>query len=158
MFNMIPMMFGNMIGGMMNDRGLIDNIVDSILSNNNFQTMISSIDNMQDLDLQIKEYDSLYLVEGKLPGINKKDIDIDYCGDHVIITIKRNQVFSNGVNTMMAISQPGNDFKRTFYVPGVDPLKLKAAYNSEILQVYLPKKYKLDTDSPVIEVQYKAKV
>lgn len=156
MFNMIPMMFGNMIGGMMNDRGLIDNIVDSILSNNSFQTMISSIDNMQDLDLQIKEYDKLYLVEGKLPGINKNDIDIDYCGDHVIITIKRNQVFSNGINTMMAISQPGNDFKRTFYVPGVDPLKLKAVYNSEVLQVYLPKKYKLDTDSPVIEVQYKS--
>lgn len=156
MFNMFPVMLNNMFGEVMNDRGLIDNIVDSILSNDNFQSMVSNIDNMNGFDLQLKEYKDLFLVEGKLPGINKKDIDIDYTDNKLIIKVKRNQVFSNGYNTMIGIYQPGNDYQRIFYVPGVDCLKVKAVYAGEVLQVYLPKKYNIDNSSSVIEVEYKS--
>lgn len=153
MFNMFPGIFNNMVS-VMNDRGLIDNIVDSILSNDNFQNMVSGIDNMHNLDLQLKEYNNMYLIEGSLPGINKSDIDIDYSGDRLIVTVKRNQVFSNGYNTMIGIYQPGNDYTRVFYVPGVDCLKIKAVYTSEVLQIYLPRKYKIESNSPVVEVEY----
>lgn len=156
MFNMFPGMFNNMVS-IMNDRGLIDNIVDSILSNNNFQNMITAVDNMHDLELEIKEYKDMFLVEGKLPGIGKQDIDIDYSGDKLIVKVKRNQVFSNGYNTMIGIYQPGNDFTRVFYVPGVDVLKIKAVYTSEVLQVYLPKKFRPESNGDVIDVNYTVK-
>lgn len=155
MFNMFPGIFNNMID-VMNDRGLIDNIVDSILNNDNFQNMVTSIDNMHDLELHLKDFNNMYLVEGKLPGIAKQDIDIDYSADKLIVTVKRNQIFSNGYNTVIGICQPNNDYTRIFYVPGVDHLKIKAVYTSEVLQVYLPKKFKIQDDQPVVEVDYKS--
>ena len=159
MFNMFPGMFNNMLS-VVNDRGLIDNIVDSILSNDNFQSMIESVDNMHNLELELKEYKDVFLVEGKLPGINKKDIDIDYLDDKLIIKVKRNQVFSNGYNTMIGIYQPNNDYTRIFYVPGIDAFKIKAVYTSEVLQIYLPKTTNIkqaDSANGIIDVDYTMK-
>lgn len=142
MFEGFSSIFSNVFTGMINNRELIDNIVDSILNNESFNNLVQNLENMVSLDVDIKEYKSAYIIEGTVPGIDKKDITIDYDNNYITVEIKRNnQVFSNGKNTVFAVVQSsGTDMAKDFFVEDVDPYKIKAVLRNGLLRIYAPKK------------------
>lgn len=152
MFNIFPYVFSNVFNSVINNSELIDNIVDSVLNSELVNDMVNTLENMINLDIDFKEYSRKYLIEADLPGVSKKDINIDYSNNYISINIKRNQIFSSGKNVAVAVIQQGNDIAKDFYVENIDPYNIKAVFKDEHLRVYIPKKDRLKQISPVIEV------
>lgn len=141
--------FNSMFTTMVNDTGLINNIVDSVINSDVFSSMLTEVDNE---NLKIKEYNDKYVIEGNFPGINKKDIDIDYDKDRITIKVSRNKVYRNNTNTMVAFIQEGGDLVKSFYVPNTEESQIKAAFHSNILRICLPKQNVISEEGTIIDV------
>ena len=153
MFDVFSYVFSNVFDSVINNTQLIDNIVDSVLNSDLVNDMVNTLENMVNLNIDFKEYKRKYLIEADLPGISKKDIDIDYTNNYISVNIKRNQIFSNGKNMAIAVIQSGNnDISRDFYVENIDPYNIKAVFKDGHLRVYIPKKDRLKEISPIVEV------
>ena len=135
----------------------IDNIIDSVLNNETVNNMINEIENMVSLDINLSEREKEYIISGRLPGVRKSDIDVDYNNNYVTIKVKRNQFFSNGQNFAMAIIGPEEEEIKDFYVGNVDPYSIKAVFKDNLLTVHVPKKNKIDDKATIINVDYTVK-
>ena len=105
MFNIFPYVFQTTFNTLMNS-DFIDNIIDSVLNNETVNNMINEIENMVSLDINLSEREKEYIISGRLPGVRKSDIDVDYNNNYVTIKVKRNKFFSNGQNFAVAIIGP----------------------------------------------------
>lgn len=149
--NTFNSVFTQVFTTLVNNTELIDNIVDSVINSDAISSMIDEIDELGEIDFKITNYSDKYLIEGNLPGIDKNSIDIDYENERVLIKVKKSQVFSNGVNTMVAFVQLGQNIEKSFYVPDVDKNKIRATYRDNVLKIYLPKKPK-EEEPTIIDV------
>lgn len=152
MFGIFPYVFSNVFNSVINNKELIDNIVDSVLNSDLVNEMVNSLEGMVNLNIDFKEYNKKYLIEADLPGISKKDIDIDYNNNYISINIKRSQFYTNGKNVAVAVIQGENDISRDFYVENIDPYNIKAVFKDEHLKVYIPKRDRLKELNTIIEV------
>lgn len=149
--NTFNTVFTQVFSTLINNTDLIDDIVDSVINSDVVASMMDEIDGLGEIDFKITNYNDKYLIDGVLPGIDKKSIDIDYENERVLIKVKKSQVFSNGVNTMVAFVQPGENIEKSFYVPGVDKEQIRATYRDNNLKIYLPKKTK-EEEATIIDV------
>ncbi len=152
MFDVFSYVFSNVFDSVINNSQLIDNIVDSVLNSELVNDMVNTLENMVNLNIDFKEYKRKYLIEADLPGVSKKDIDIDYTNNYISININRNQIFSNGKNVAVAVIQSGNNVSKDFYVENIDPCNIKAVFKDGHLRVYIPKRDRLKEISPIVEV------
>ena len=152
MFGIFPYVFSNVFTSVINNRELIDNIVDSVLNSDLINEMVNSLESMVNLNIDFKEYSKKYLIEADLPGISKKDINIDYDNNYITINIKRNQFYTNGKNVAVAVVQGGDDISKDFYVENIDPYNIKAVFKNDHLSVYIPKKDRLKEINTIVEV------
>ncbi|MGL5085024.1 MAG: Hsp20 family protein, partial [Clostridium sp.] len=151
--DMFSEIFNQTFTAVINNQDLIENIVDTVLNSDLVGSMIEEIEKLDSMNLELKDYNDKYLIEGKLPGINKKDIDLDYEDNTVTIKVKSNQLFTNGKNRIVTIIQPSSDIEKKFIVDNVDTNKISAVFESDILRVYLPKKRIETNDSQIIDVE-----
>lgn len=143
-------MVNQVFTGIMNNQNVINDVVDSVLNSDVINTLINSF---EEFELNLLDYQDRYLIEGKLPGVNKKDIDIDYEKDHLKIKIARNQSFNtSNDNIVMSVYRQGTDYEKEFYVPNVDSTSIKAVFNSEMLRIYLRKNQEIDEKTVIIDV------
>lgn len=141
----------------MTNRNVINNIeefssiFEQVFSNFFNEINSGSFDNFFNDDdfikVDMRESRDSYLIEGVFPGIDKKDIKIDYKDDYVYLNVNRREVFSNGYNMSMMISQFGDGFSREFFVPDSDAARLKASFENYRLRLEIPKfNYELPSD------------
>lgn len=142
--------FSEVFTSLVTNENLMNNIVDSVLNSEALNSAFSSIED--ELDLKFIDYGDRYLIEGKLVGLNKKDIDIDYEEDHIRIKVKKNQIFSNE-NSMVTIFQEESNLEKSYYVPNVEPSKIQAVYNADVLRIYLKKKTPVEKGTTIIDVE-----
>ena len=141
--------FNQVFTNLITNEDLINNIVDTVLNNDTVNSVLNNVDD--ELDLDFIDYGDRYLIEGKLVGVNKKDIDIDYDEDHIRIKVKKNHVF-NSENSMFAVFQEGLNLEKSYYVPNVESNNIKAVYNSDVLRVYLKKRATIEKGTTIIDV------
>lgn len=104
-----------------------------------------------DIEISIKNEEDKYLIQGFFPGIQKKDIKIDYKDDYLFIKIKRKKVFSNRGNMSVMMISQFNDYKKKFYIPDNDISNLKVSFKNHKLNLEIPKIiYNFKEENPVI--------
>ena len=104
-----------------------------------------------DIEISIKNEEDKYLIQGFFPGIQKKDIKIDYKDDYLIMKIKRKKVFSNRGNMSVMMISQFNDYKKKFYIPDNDISNLKVSFKNHKLNLEIPKIiYNFKEENPVI--------
>lgn len=154
--NIFPYVFQTTFNTIMNS-DFIDNIIDSVLNNETFNNMVNEIESMISFDINLSERSNEYIISGKLPGVNKRDIDVDYNNNYITVKVKRNQFFSNGQNFAVAIIGPEIEDTKDFYVGNVDPYSIKAVFKNEMLTIHVPKKNKIDDHATIVNVDYTVK-
>lgn len=85
---------------------------------------------LDDIKLFMNEYDDKFVIEGLFPGVDKRDLIIDYKDDYIDVKVK----LDNYINSFA-----DNRFRRTFYVPDVDISRLNISYKNDVLHFELPK-------------------
>ena len=78
--------FNQVLTTLVQNEDLINNIIDNVLNSDAVNSIIITIEEKS--NFKLREYEDRYLIEGKLLGINKKDIDVDYENDHIKISVK----------------------------------------------------------------------
>jgi len=149
--NSITGSFTTVFESLVQNEDLINNIIDNVLNSDAVNSLINAIEEKS--YFKLREYDDSYLIEGKLFGVDKKDIDIDYEDNHIKISVKKNLNLSNkNDNMIMWFYQEGNVLEETYYVPNIDEKSIRAVYTSNILIIYLKKKRDIITDGEIIDV------
>lgn len=138
--NTFNQIFNQTFAAVVNNQDIIENIVDTVLNSDIVGGMISQIEKIDGMSIELRDYDDKYLIQGKLCGINKKDIDLDYEDEILTVKVNNNQIFTNGRNTIVGIVQPNAAIEKKFVVKNVDENRISATFKEDMLRVCLPKK------------------
>lgn len=88
--------------------------------------------------VNIQETDDAFVVYAAIPGVDKNDVDLEVKENTLILTGKCKPV--GGDEGWIRQELPAGQFYRAFGLSAeVDPGKVKASYNSGILEIRLPK-------------------
>ena len=98
------------------------------------------------MKIDVSENDGAYTVKAEMPGVDKKDIDVQIDGRIVSINAKveRNKEEKEGERVIRRERYSGT-FSRSFSLAGeVDEANAKAEYKDGVLSLSLPKKAPAD--------------
>ncbi|SYW03494.1 Heat shock protein [Oenococcus oeni] len=101
----------------------------------------------------ISENDKEYGLKIELPGLDKKDIKIDYSNDNLTVSgvLSSKAEEKDKKNNVVRSERRYGNYSRSYYVPGVDENKISAKYENGILNLTLPKSDESQTHH--IEIQ-----
>jgi len=87
----------------------------------------------------IEETDELYRIDMELPGIKKKEVDIQFKDDRLTVSWTRKRDKKSGIRTSSRYERQEGSFTRSFITKGVDPEKIHASLKKGLLTIELPK-------------------
>lgn len=87
----------------------------------------------------IRENDNGYVMEVELPGVDKKDIDIDLRDGYLNISVNKNDRYDDGRKDNYIHRERSFSCSRSYYVGDIDKSAVKAKYENGILTVDIPK-------------------
>lgn len=143
--------FNEVFSTLINNEGLINSIVETVVNSDVMNSLIEEEEAEEEIDLEFRDYGDRYLIEGKLEGVNKKDIDVDYDNEHISIKVKRDAIKDNYFK--IAMLEEKDYAERSFYVPRVDPKRIQAVFNADVLRIYLKKLPEIEEGTTIIDVE-----
>lgn len=91
------------------------------------------------LRADIRETDKEWLIDAELPGVDKKDIQIDLSDGYLTILTTQNKEVNEEKENYVRRERTCGTYKRSFYVDNVKEDDIKATYSDGILSLTLPK-------------------
>ena len=107
------------------------------------------------MNTDAKESEKDYTLEIELPGINKKDINIDFHDGYLTVSATREhrQDEQDKKGNYIRRERSFGNFSRSFYIGDVDKKDIDASLDGGILKIVLPKQEKKDEGSNRIEIK-----
>lgn len=113
----------------------------------------NSYENYGGFKADIKETKDGYLVDAELPGVDKKDISVEYKNNILTISAKKSEEKNEKKEDYIRKERVYGDFKRSFNVDNVKEDLIKAKFENGVLNIELPKDEKSKNDD-----SYKIKI
>lgn len=109
----------------------------------------------QMMKTDVKEGDKDYTLEVELPGIDKKDVNLDLKDGYLTISAKREHNFTdeNKKSNYIRRERSYGSFSRSFYVGDVKKEDVNASLDNGVLKIVLPKEEKKIEGSNRIEIK-----
>ena len=104
---------------------------------NEVQNLFTSVFNGNGLRTNIEELENEYLVTVEVPGVSKKDINIDYEDNYLIISVEKKEDVSDKKYLRKDITEAS--YQRSFYLENVNEDKIKAKLEDGILNIKIEK-------------------
>ena len=104
---------------------------------NEVQNLITSVFNGNGLRTNIEELENEYLVTVEVPGVSKKDINIDYEDNYLTISVEKKEEISDKKYLRKEITEAS--YQRSFYLENVNEDKIKAKLEDGILNIKIEK-------------------
>ena len=100
---------------------------------------LRKLNNMMKTD--VKERDNDYVIDVELPGINKKDVNLDLRDGYLVISTHRehNMNENDKKENYIRRERSYGSFSRSFYVGNVKEKDIDAKLENGILQIVVPK-------------------
>ena len=111
------------------------------LFNNLGQSLFNFGSTNEEMKTDISETDKDYKVVVDLPGVDKKDISVDFKNNQLTISAKRDSFSdeSDANGNVISSERSYGRFTRSYRFPNVDQDKISAKYEAGVLKVVLPK-------------------
>lgn len=91
------------------------------------------------LRADIRETENEWLIDAELPGMDKKDIQIDLNDGYLTISATHNNEINEEKENYIRRERICGSYKRSFFVDNVKEDQIKATYKDGILSLTLPK-------------------
>ena len=104
---------------------------------NEVQNLFSSVFNGNGLRTNIEELENEYLVTVEVPGVSKKDINIDYEDNYLTISVEKKEESTDRKYLRKEITE--TSYQRSFYLENVNEDKIKAKLEDGILTIKIEK-------------------
>ena len=129
----------------------VDNMINSVFNRDwNLEPIQSKKWN---LAVDVKETDSSFLISADIPGLTKKDINIEVSDDVLSITGERTEDKVEDSDLYHYRERLKGTFTRSFHLPeSVDEKKISANFKDGILNIELPKTKVIEPKSRKIKV------
>lgn len=114
-----------------------------------------SINNVDDVELTLDEYEDRFVIHGKITGVVGNSININYQQEHMTVIFTREVKQSVGNQWTNISIQQSKVENKTFHVPNIDPMKVSASYENEMLNIIMMKNQldnKIDDLVEIIDV------
>ncbi len=130
--------------------GFIKSVNDEISSilNRNFDSLFPEFiynEGLEDtaklaMPVELHEHEKEYCVNAELPGVDKKDLDIDIDKNHITINAKKEEEKEENDHHYKKSEFRYGEFSRTVYFPQeIDTEKTVAKFENGILKITAPK-------------------
>ncbi len=103
-----------------------------------------SMFNSDSFKVDVRDQDEAYVVEADMPGVDKKDIAIDYRDNRLVIRVEQTQENESEDKNYLHRERIQSSMERSFYMKDVDESKIKAHMDNGVLTVELPKAADVD--------------
>ena len=112
-------------------------------------------DSFKELRSDVQETDEEYTVAIDVPGVDKKDISIDFKDNTLTVSAKRKSFSdrSDKEGNMIASERSSGRFTRQYNFPDVDHEKIGAKYEDGVLTITLPKTTEGQSKTHKIEIE-----
>lgn len=100
----------------------------------------------------IKENEHEYLMEVELPGLDKKDIELNVKDGYLNISVQKNEKEQDGKERYIR-RERSFSCSRSYYVGDIRKEEIKAKYENGILRVSIPKEQPKEPASDKIEIE-----
>ena len=95
-----------------------------------------------------------YLLEADLPGMEKKDIQLELQGNTLTIRAERHsKVEKKDEDKIVHMERSYGSYSRSFDITGVEAARIKAKYDNGVLRLTLPKKEKRNPETKKLEIE-----
>ncbi|MFW5976454.1 MAG: Hsp20/alpha crystallin family protein [Bacillota bacterium] len=101
----------------------------------------------------IKEDKKNFYIEAELPGLNKKDINLELDNDRLIISATNEEERKDDGENYIRRERRTGTYQRAFQVENVKTDEIEAEYKDGILKIVLPKETPGKTRKRVIDIQ-----
>ena len=114
---------------------------------------LRKLNNMMKTD--VKERDNEYVIDVELPGIDKKDVNLNLRDGYLVISAHRehNVNEDNKKENFIRRERSYGSFSRSFYVGDIKEKDIDAKLENGILQIIVPKSQKSLDSSSRIEIK-----
>ena len=131
-----------------------ENDLDNLLTGNFFERFIERKTKEISMPIDLKEYDDSYEVKAELPGINKKDVDIDIAKNHLRISVKKEEEKEEKHKKYHKSEFKYGEISRTLYFPdNIKTQDANAKMDNGILKITLPKEEKDDEKKSKLNIE-----
>jgi len=129
----------------------VDNMINSVFNRDwNLKPIQSTKWNPA---VDVKETDNSFLISADIPGLTKKDINIEVSDDVLSITGERTEDKVEDSDLYHYRERSKGNFTRSFHLPeSVDEKKISANFKDGILNIELPKTKVIEPKSRKIKV------
>jgi HSP20 family protein len=87
----------------------------------------------------VRETDNEWLIDAEIPGVDKKDIQIELDDGYLTITVERKNEINEEKENYIRRERAYGSYRRCFYVDDVKEDDIKATYKDGILSLVIPK-------------------
>ncbi|WP_206870020.1 Hsp20 family protein [Clostridium zeae] len=108
--------------------------------------------NENKVELKMLDLDDKYVVVGKILGVQRNNINLNYENDYLTITVRVNKVNRSGGYGTFFMVQTVNDIRKNFYVPNVDSKSITGKFENGNLIISLPKNILSIKNKVIVEV------
>ena len=150
MFGIIPFKTNNS-----NEKGSYEGSLFDDFFNSDFLAPVEMGMNkeMNQFKTDIKETDKEYLISADLPGVEKKDISVNYKNKYLVISAKRNEEYDEKKDNYVRKEKSYGEFSRSFYFDNIEADKINAKFENGVLKVELPKEVEKEEKGSSIEIK-----
>lgn len=104
-----------------------------------FDDFFKPIKTSYSFKVDVRDLKDKYIVDASLPGIDKKDINVKYEDDILIISVNKEEEKEDKNNDYIHREIHNFTASRKIHLKDVDPKKLKATMDNGILTITLPR-------------------
>ncbi|GIM28955.1 heat-shock protein [Clostridium polyendosporum] len=94
--------------------------------------------NNENFKVDLQENDNYYIINADLPGVGKKDIEINYIDNFLVISAHRKKNIDHNFSTLVQ-EKPYGEFRRMFYVSDINLKKISTSFYNGELKLTIPK-------------------
>ncbi len=94
----------------------------------------------REMKVDISETEKEYVLEADLPGVDKKDIDIQVKDETLFISVNHNEDKEEKKQNYIRKERIHGSLARSFYLDGIKDTDITATFDRGILKLTLPKK------------------
>ncbi|MFW7381120.1 MAG: Hsp20/alpha crystallin family protein [Oligoflexus sp.] len=88
----------------------------------------------------IEEVDNKYLMSFDMPGVDKKDVNVEVEGNRLMVSAQRKKEHREDRGTLHQYERYEGEYRRIFTLPEtVDPNSVEADYDNGVLRIVVPK-------------------
>lgn len=138
MFGLVPLKRNNNLNSIGDE---FENLMTNFFNDDLFTPLDTSVAFKTD----IKEKENEYEISVELPGVDKKDINIEYNDNHLVISAKREENTENKNEKYIRKECSYGEMKRTFYIDKVQEDKISAKFDNGVLKLVIPKEENTST-------------